>query len=94
MEIERGLEPTEALRKAADDLTPDVASRDERTLWRWVLQEVDLECRPSTNAEWRAALRSYYGGLIAFVELDALLAAFTEQESRETLVKRTPPLDP
>jgi hypothetical protein len=68
--VDGGLEPTEALREAATHLPPEVASHDERTLWRWVMQQVDLKCRPRTNAEWRAALRSRYGALQAFVLLD------------------------
>jgi hypothetical protein len=80
-EIERGLRPSAALRKAAahDDLPADVTSRDERTLLRWVMQAVGLERRPRTSAEWREALRSHLGDLGALV-------ALIEQESRETLV--------
>jgi hypothetical protein len=68
--VERGLEPTEALREAAKLLPPEVADRDEKTLWRWLMKEVDLKRRPSTNAEWRAALRSRYSVFTAFVLLD------------------------
>jgi hypothetical protein len=68
--VDRGLAPTEALRKAAERLPPEAADRDEKTLWRWLMKEVDLKRRPRTNAEWRATLRSRYGALQAFVLLD------------------------
>jgi hypothetical protein len=68
--VDRGLEPTEALREAVKLLPPEVADRDEKTLWRWLMKAVDLKCRPSTNAEWRAALRSRYGVFTTSVLLD------------------------
>jgi hypothetical protein len=75
-EIEKGLKPSAAIRKAAAALPDDVASRDERTLMRWMMQAAGLERRPRTNAEWREALRSSLGAF----------AALLEQESRETPV--------
>jgi hypothetical protein len=68
--VDRGQKPTEALRKAAERLPPEVADRDEKTLWRWLMKVVDLKRRPRTNAEWRAALRSRYGVLVSFVLVD------------------------
>jgi hypothetical protein len=79
--VVNGLEPTEALRKAAERLPPEAADRDEKTLWRWLMKAVDLKRRPSTNAQWRAALRSRCGDLAAFVAVDILL----KQKSREDL---------
>jgi hypothetical protein len=93
IEIEHGLKPSEALRKVAAKLPPDIINRDERTLWRWLMKEVGLKCRPRTNAEWRAALRSHfkaYLSLLDFIEQvcadvieQAASAAPTEQEARE-----------
>jgi hypothetical protein len=92
IEIEHGLKPSEALRKAAAGLPPDITNRDERTLWRWLMQEVGLKRRPSTNAEWRAALRSHFKAslsLLDFIEqvcagvIKQASAALTEQEARD-----------
>jgi hypothetical protein len=84
-EIERGLKPSVALRKAAAhaDLPADVAGRDERTLWRWVVQAVGLEHRPRTSAEWKAALRIHFGYFAVFIERES---REIEQQSRETHV--------
>jgi hypothetical protein len=70
--VDRGLEPTEALRKAAERLPPEAADRDEKTLWRWLMKAVDLKRRPSTNAQWRAALRNRYGVFTTFALLDTV----------------------
>jgi hypothetical protein len=76
--VDRGLEPTQALREAATHLPPEAAGRDEKTLWRWLMKAVDLKRRPSTNAQWKAALRSRYRDFTAIVFLDILL----KQKSR------------
>jgi hypothetical protein len=74
--LEKGLKPSAALRYATAKLLPDVADHDERTLIHWIMQNVGLERRPRTSAEWKAVLRSH---IIAFIDL-------IEQESRETQV--------
>jgi hypothetical protein len=86
--VDRGLAPTEALRKAANRLPPEVADRDEKTLWRWLMKTVDLKRRPRTNAEWRAALRSRYGALQAFVLLDIVLKEKSRGDSGLDKVSR------
>jgi hypothetical protein len=70
LEFDKRLTPSAALRKAAAhaDLPVDVASRDDRTLLRWVMQAAGLEHKPRTNADLRAALRSRFGAFATLIE--------------------------
>ena len=86
--VDRGLEPTEALRKAVKRMSPEVADRDEKTLWRWLMKAVDLKRRPRTNAEWRAALRSRYGVFQTFVLIDIVLKEKSRKDSGLDKVSR------
>jgi hypothetical protein len=66
--IEEGREPSEALDNALASLPSDIADRDDKTLWRWLMLDLDLKRKPSTNAEWKTALRVQFGSFLAFME--------------------------
>jgi hypothetical protein len=59
-------EPTEAFEEAQREMDTSVADMDDKTLWRWLTEELHLTRKPKTNAEWRAAGRALH---IPFVDL-------------------------
>jgi hypothetical protein len=71
-ELEQGVlkkSPNAAIRKAAATMgIPAFVKRNERTLLHWVQQAVGLERKPSTSAEWKAALRGHLGAIITSLQ--------------------------
>jgi hypothetical protein len=68
LEDNRECEPSEALEKIRDEMDTSVADKDDKTHWRWLIEELGLTKRPKTNAEWRAAGRAHYVSTYAGVD--------------------------
>jgi hypothetical protein len=47
---------SEALRRAAERVSPAFANAHERTLKAWVVEALSLDPRPRTTAQWRSAV--------------------------------------
>lgn len=72
--IHRGqVDPLVALHDASSEVFANGV--DDKTLWRWLLQEFDLTTRPPTVIEWRTIIDEHYSILFALLVGDDLPCA-------------------
>jgi hypothetical protein len=68
LEQNREWQPSKAFEETQCEIDVSVGDKDDKTLWRWLTEELGLPRRPKTNAEWRAAGRARYFPFLNLVE--------------------------